>query len=103
MVRLYAARIGGNLECDGAHFINPEGISIHAERAQVNGYVFLRGGFHSDGSVRLTGITVGSNLVCSGAQFISKQGVALDLTHSVIGETLRVTIVTFPVLRQRPF
>jgi hypothetical protein len=61
-VRLPAARIAGNVECDGSTFENPSrpgdsdsGVAILADGAIVNGSVFLREGFSALGEVRLLG------------------------------------------------
>jgi sRNA-binding regulator protein Hfq len=74
-VRLSAARIGGNLECDGATFVNParpddseSGLALIADGAIITGGVFLRNGFSALGEVRLIGSQIGS-LDCSNGTF----------------------------------
>jgi hypothetical protein len=41
-IRLIGARIGGQLNCDGAELTNPEGLAVNLERASVAGSVFMR-------------------------------------------------------------
>jgi sRNA-binding regulator protein Hfq len=74
-VRLPAARIGGNLECDGAMFANParpgdseSGLALIADGAIITGGVFLRNGFNATGEVRLIGAQIGA-LDCSNSTF----------------------------------
>ena len=71
-VRLTGSRIGIQLECSGATFVNSCGPALHGERLQVGGDIFLRAGFTADGNselgtVRLTGARIGGQLDCSGA------------------------------------
>ncbi len=75
-VRLAAARIGGNLECDGSTFENPvrsgapgSGFALVADGAIVDGAVFLRNGFNAEGEVRLVGAQVGGYVECTRATF----------------------------------
>src|SRR5208282_5779784 len=44
-VELYAAHIGGDFDCDGGTFINPEGPALFADGLEVLGSVFLRAWF----------------------------------------------------------
>jgi hypothetical protein len=76
-VRLPGATIGGNLECDGATFRNPDGNALTADGMQVTGSVFLRNRFHAEGTVRLNNVTIGSTLDCDGATFHNPDGNAL--------------------------
>lgn len=68
-VRLLAAKIANNLECDGAHFTNSDDIALGADGIQVGHSVFLRNGFEAKGVVRLPGASIGGDLECSGAHF----------------------------------
>lgn len=82
-IRLHGAKIGGNLECDGASFNVPTSqIAIRADGAQISGSVFFRCNeeyqFESTGQVRLVGTNVGKGLDCSGAIFdVPKAEIAL--------------------------
>ena len=69
-VRLLIARIGGNLECDDAHFTN-KGKALNADGLKVEGSVHLRNNFRAEGSVRLVGATIGGNIECNGGHFIN--------------------------------
>jgi hypothetical protein len=70
-ISLIGAKIGGNLECDGASLTNatPDGIglALAAENAVIGGAVLLRHGFTAHGGVSLLGATIGSNVECCGA------------------------------------
>src|SRR5215469_2327679 len=74
-VRLFAAEIGRNLECDKGKFRNPPengagtGIALNAEHARVGGNVHLRNEFTSAGEVRFFGAEIGGNLDCDGGEF----------------------------------
>lgn len=46
-VRLFGAKIGGNLECDNGSFKNANGMALTAERANVGGSVLLRNVFNA--------------------------------------------------------
>jgi len=72
-VSLIGARLGGNLECDGASLTNatPDGtgVALAAENAAIGGAVLLRHGFVARGGVSLLGATIGSNVECCGGSF----------------------------------
>jgi hypothetical protein len=96
-ISLIGARIGGNLECDGASLDNAaadgSGVALAAENATIGGAVLLRHGFVARGSVSLLAATVDSNLECCGAALENwpEQGTreTLRLTNaSVAGDVL---------------
>ena len=70
-ISLIGARIGGNLECDGASLTNATadgtGVALAAENAVIGGAVLLRHGFAARGGVSLLGATIDSNVECCGA------------------------------------
>ena len=70
-ISLIGARIGGNLECDGASLTNATadgtGVALAAENAVIGGAVLLRHGFVARGGVSLLGATIDSNVECCGA------------------------------------
>lgn len=75
-VRLLGAQIEGNLDCTNATISNPGrpdtsdgGHALNADRAVVEGGVFLRNGFRADGEVRLLGAQIGGDLDCNGGKF----------------------------------
>jgi hypothetical protein len=87
-VRLPGAHLGG-LDCTDARIRNNRGPALTADGLQVDGSVFLRGGFRAigageDGAVRLTGAHSGGQLDCSNATIRNHTGPAL---HT---DTLRV-------------
>ena len=81
-VRLVGARIGGNLDCDGAVLTNTSGPALDAEGLQVDRSVYLRNSFRAEadseyGAVRLVGARIGGNLECDGAVLTNTSGPAL--------------------------
>ena len=58
-VQLIGVRIDRPRDCSGGRFENPRGIAIgvHSLRANIQGSVFLRNGFHATGAVQLVRIT----------------------------------------------
>jgi hypothetical protein len=76
-VRFVGATIIGNLECDGAQFINRNGRALDADTATISGNIFLRNGLRADGSINLVGANVGVSLTCTNASF--SDNAALDL------------------------
>ncbi len=84
-VRLLGAQIGGDLDCSGGRFENAKAdvegdekaYSLCADGANIKGNVFLNGGFHAAGQVRLLGTQIGGGLNCSGGRFENAGGAAL--------------------------
>jgi hypothetical protein len=87
-VNLFAASIGGSLECVGAHLSNRSGPALYANRLQVGQVINLRNGFTYSGcerhpadgnlgAVHLTGAHVGGSLHCEGAAVRNESGSAL--------------------------
>ncbi|MFD9703139.1 hypothetical protein [Lentzea sp. NPDC059081] len=82
-VRLPGARIGGNVECDGAMLTSAHGPALHAEDIRIERNLFLRNGFSviSDSSlaaVMLGGASVGGGLDLSGSKLCNTSGPALS-------------------------
>ena len=91
-VNLLAAKIGGNLECDGSTFINEGAISLLAERAQVDGSIYLRRGFQAHGLVHLLYAVAGGSFDCSGSVLHhSSGGVALSADGATFGGPVLLT------------
>ncbi len=76
-VRLFNATIGGNLECTGGTFENPEGDALSADHLDCKGDVFLNAGFSAKGAVRLPSATIAGDLECTGGTFENPEGYAL--------------------------
>lgn len=73
LIRMNGARIGGDLECDGARIDNKtadgSGVALDVEAAQIGGSVFLRNGFAASGMVDLNSTRIGGSLQCVDAAF----------------------------------
>jgi len=76
-VSLSEARIGGQLNCKGASFMNEQARALVAHNMKVDGCVLLNEGFKSKGEVRLEGAEIGMWLSCSNGSFIHKEKCAL--------------------------
>lgn len=85
-VRLAGAHIGGSLSCAGGQFEpgEKEDHALSADRAVINGGVFLVRPFKATGTVRFIGAEIGDNFVCSGGLFEPKEGVALSVESAVV-------------------
>jgi hypothetical protein len=77
-VRLLGAKLGGNLDCDGAKFFAEKdaegtpGNAFSADGLDAAGGVFLRG-LEARGEVRLLEAKLGGNLDCDGAKFFAEK------------------------------
>ena len=95
-VSLHGAKIGGNLECDGAHFANRtengSGVALLAEGAEIGGAVLLGNDFTAEGRVFLLGAKIGGTLACDGAHFANHtedgSGDALTAEGAEIGRAV---------------
>jgi hypothetical protein len=85
-VNLVAAKIDGQLVCDGGLFISgAETPALNANGFEVKGNVYLRNGFKADGEVDLVAAKIGGYLWCDGGEFVSKGGTpALDASSANI-------------------
>lgn len=68
-VRMIAAHIGDNLECDNGRFDGVDGVALYCDLIEIGGSVFLRDGFHAAGDVRLLDARIRGNLECDNALF----------------------------------
>ncbi|WP_269930957.1 hypothetical protein [Aminobacter sp. HY435] len=75
--RLFGARLGGNLEADGAKLSFPDGLAINAEGLEARGGIQLRGAVIR-GGVNLSAARLGADVNAVGAQIERPGGVALN-------------------------
>ncbi len=76
-VRLLGARIGGDLDCEGAKITNAGGKTLSADQAEVTGNLILSG-IEVKGEVRLLGTRIGGTLDCDRAKITNAVGTALN-------------------------
>ncbi|PWK68989.1 hypothetical protein [Aminobacter sp. AP02] len=76
-IRLGGARLGGNMEADGATISVPDGIAINADGLEANGGILLRGA-DVRGGINLSATRLGADLNAVGATIRRPGGVALD-------------------------
>lgn len=95
-VNLLRAKIDGDLNCNGGHFINPaeegmkdSGTALDAERLSVKGAVFLGDGFCAEGAVNLHGAEIAGVLQCDKGVFKNSTRENLPSTgDAIIAESL---------------
>jgi len=95
-VRMPGVHIGGSFQCDGAVLRNDSGPGLRAFRLQVDGDMYLTGGFTATGSkdrgaVRLTNARIGGNLDCSGADLRNDSGPAMLAYGIQVGQDIYLT------------
>ena len=98
-VRLIGARIGANLECDGAKLHNDSGPALNADSLHVGQGIWLRDGFTATGSgeagaVRLAGAHVGRQLDCTGADLRNDSGPTLIADGLEVGQDMQCDRLT---------
>ena len=92
-VNLQYATLGGSLECENGQFEHSPQIhdrdaqepALNLECANIRGYVLLRNGFLSLGSVRLPNAIVGAHLDCQGGRFLNPGG------YAILGNNARIS------------
>ena len=91
-VHLAGARIGGQLWCEGASLRNDSGPALHANSMQVDGAMFLIGGFIATGAgesgvICLVGAHIGQ-LWCEGASLRNDSGPALHANSMQVDQAM---------------
>jgi hypothetical protein len=76
-IRLSGARIGGNIEADGAMIALPDEVAFHADGLEVRESILLRGA-HVRGGVNLSGARLGADVNATGVRIERPGEVALD-------------------------
>lgn len=89
-VDLLIAEIRGSLFCQGAQFINPDGVALDANSARFGGGVFLNaygdlGPFCAFGEVSFLAAKIGGSFSCTGGGFLNKGKTALTLSMAEVG------------------
>jgi hypothetical protein len=89
-VNLLAARIEGDLDCEGADFV-ATGISLNLATAKVRGHLYLRNGLQSRGTLQMHSAEIGNSIDLSGAKLtetttaVSLEGATIHGTVSICG------------------
>lgn len=76
-MQLRAARIGGNLEADGATILDPNGTAIDADGLEAQGGILLRGA-HLQGRINVSGARLGGDINAVGARIEDAAEIALN-------------------------
>jgi hypothetical protein len=97
MVAIRQATIGNHLSCLGGRFLNPHGLALAADNAEVGGGVFLSSSsradgrideFRAEGLVSVAAARVAGDFVCTNGRFFNSGNIALTVTASNIGGNL---------------
>lgn len=86
MVDLVAARIGGQLDCNGGRFAAKQ-VALNCNGAWVRNGVFLCDGFNAEGEVSFLSAEIGGQLDCVDGRFAGRP-MALDCDSARIGATV---------------
>jgi hypothetical protein len=88
-VSLAGAEIGGQLACDGGHFVNPGKIAFNLQRARVAGDAILRQQgelpFRCEGELHLSGAEIDGQLDLAGAELANPGGHAISAPRMQVG------------------
>jgi hypothetical protein len=76
-IRLRGARIGGNIEADGATIVSPDGLAVDADGLEARGNILLRGATVR-GGINLLGARLGGDVNAAGARIERAGEVALN-------------------------
>jgi sRNA-binding regulator protein Hfq len=86
VVWLRGAKIGGNLECSGGHFLNPGGLAFVATGANIQGSVnlneYLDDHFEANGSLDFQGSQAGHDFILANVR--SPETLILDLRSAKV-------------------
>jgi hypothetical protein len=97
-VNLFGTRIGNQLECDGARFMNRRGVALYASNAEIKSSVFLRSDrrlpFEACGTIAMSGCEIGGNLEVgrTNTQALRERIVSPDTILNLTGSTVRQTL-----------
>ncbi len=87
-VELTSAHIGGQLDCTGGHFSNPNGSALSADGLTVDAGMFCRKGFFATGEVHLLNAHIRGQLDCTGGHFSNAGGVVITADEVTIDGSL---------------
>ncbi len=87
-VRLLGADIGGDLDCDGATFKNPDGKAFNADRMKTAGDARFNNAT-AKGEFRLLAADIGGILYCIDGKFDNLGRIAFDADHLKTGGAAR--------------
>ncbi|WP_156213697.1 hypothetical protein [Lentzea aerocolonigenes] len=86
-VVLSDVRVGGNLDCAGGRFVNPQREAMIARGIAVTRDALLRNGFVAEGRVDLADATVGGSLDLTAAR-LGERGEALRCDRVAVGQSV---------------
>jgi hypothetical protein len=84
-VNLIAAKVTGDLNCDGGHFENVGAVALNLDGVEIDGRLFLRQGFHASGGVSLAEAKITSVVRCQDSNFDNAGKVAINCDRANIG------------------
>lgn len=89
VVFLIRANIGGQLDCTGARFFNPDGVALSADLIKVSDGVLLPN-VQVKGEVSFTSAEIGGGLYCKNGQFTNPGGKTLDAERLKVSGDVRL-------------
>ncbi|MDO9067158.1 MAG: hypothetical protein Q7W05_01725, partial [Deltaproteobacteria bacterium] len=87
-VKLAVANISGQLQFQGARFLNKGGNALNASGATISSSVLLSERFFAVGEVILRGAKVDGQLVCEGGNFLNHNHSAISADQARIGNNV---------------
>lgn len=87
-INLLAARLEGDLDCEGADFA-ATGISLNLSTAKIRGHVYLRNGFQSRGTLHMHSAEIGNSVDLSGAK-LTEATTAVSLEAATVRGTVSI-------------
>ena len=87
-INLLAARLEGDLDCEGADFA-ATGISLNLSTAKIRGHVYLRNGFQSRGTLHMHSAEIGNSIDLSGGK-LTEATTAVCLEAATVRGTVSI-------------
>jgi len=87
-INLPAARLEGDLDCEGADFA-ATGISLNLSTAKIRGHVYLRNGFQSRGTLHMHSAEIGNSIDLTGAK-LTEATIAVCLESATVRGTVSI-------------
>jgi hypothetical protein len=89
-IRMFGARIKGDLHFHNSKLEVKEGDALSVDGAHIGGSVQLHEGFTSNGTIRLKGARIGGDLDCSGAKLEVIEGESLSADGIDVGGSIQL-------------
>lgn len=88
IVTMNTSNIGGNLVCNGGHFINPDDVAFNANGIKVMGSIIFREDCKVEGEVDLGACLIGNDIDFSNGLFSNPKGISLCVNGSTVKRSI---------------